>query len=37
MIAGFHAHSPLAAMLQVPYILWLSFAAYLNAWVVFAN
>lgn len=37
MIAGFHRHSRLAAMLQIPYILWLSFAAYLNAWVVFAN
>lgn len=37
MIAGFRAHSRLAAMLQLPYILWLTFAAYLNAWVVFAN
>ncbi len=37
MIRQFHGHSPLAAWLQSPYLAWLSFAAYLNAWVVFAN
>jgi len=37
MTLGFHAHSRIAALLQLPYLLWLSFAGYLNAWVVFAN
>jgi benzodiazapine receptor len=37
MIRQFHRHSRLAAWLQAPYLAWLSFAAYLNAWVVFAN
>lgn len=37
MIRRFRAHSPLAGWLQAPYLAWLSFAAYLNAWVVIAN
>lgn len=37
MMASFHRRSPLAAQLQIPYLLWLTFAAYLNAWVAFAN
>jgi tryptophan-rich sensory protein len=37
MIREFHRHSMLAAMMQYPYLAWLTFAAYLNAWVVFAN
>jgi benzodiazapine receptor len=37
MIREFHRHSRLAAMLQYPYLAWLTFATYLNAWVVFAN
>jgi tryptophan-rich sensory protein len=37
MIREFHRHSRLAAWLQYPYLAWLSFAAYLNAWVVAAN
>ncbi len=37
MIQQFRRHSPLAGWLQTPYLAWLSFAAYLNAWVVFAN
>jgi benzodiazapine receptor len=37
MIRQFGRHSRLAGMLQVPYLLWLTFATYLNGWVVFAN
>jgi translocator protein len=37
MVREFHRYNPLAAMLQYPYLAWLAFAAYLNAWVVFAN
>ncbi len=37
MIREFHRHSTVAAMLQYPYIAWLTFAIYLNAWIVFAN
>jgi tryptophan-rich sensory protein len=37
MTAEFHRHSRIAGWLQYPYIAWLSFAMYLNAWVVFAN
>ena len=37
MVREFHRHNPLAAMLQYPYLAWLGFATYLNAWVVFAN
>lgn len=37
MTRGFYRQSRLAGLLLVPYILWLSFATYLNAWVVFAN
>jgi tryptophan-rich sensory protein len=37
MVREFHRHSALAAMLQYPYVAWLAFAAYLNAWIVFAN
>lgn len=37
MTREFHRHSAVAAQLQYPYLAWLTFAAYLNAWVVFAN
>jgi len=37
MTREFHRHSVVAAQLQYPYLVWLTFAAYLNAWVVFAN
>lgn len=37
MIREFHRHSRVAAMLQYPYLAWLTFAAYLNTWVVAAN
>ena len=33
MIYAFHRLDPLAAWLQVPYLLWVTFAAYLNAGV----
>ena len=36
MIFAFHAVSPLAAWLQLPYLLWVTFAVYLNysAWML---
>lgn len=37
MTLAFAKHSKAAAQMQIPYLLWLSFATYLNAWVVFAN
>jgi tryptophan-rich sensory protein len=37
MTREFHRHSRIAAMLQYPYLAWLTFAAYLNVWVVAAN
>lgn len=37
MVRAFHRISPAAAWLQAPYLGWLGFASYLNAWVVFAN
>jgi benzodiazapine receptor len=37
MIRVFARHSKLAAWMQIPYIVWLSFAAYLNAWIVVFN
>jgi tryptophan-rich sensory protein len=37
MMASFARRSELAAQLQAPYLLWLTFTAYLNAWVVVAN
>lgn len=37
MTREFHRHSAVAAQLQYPYLAWLAFAAYLNAWAVFAN
>ena len=37
MTREFHRHSRVAAWMQAPYIAWLAFATYLNAWVVFAN
>jgi translocator protein len=33
----FAAHSPLAALLQLPYLGWVSFAAYLNAYIWMSN
>jgi benzodiazapine receptor len=37
MVREFWKANTFAGMLQVPYLLWLSFAAYLNAWIVFNN
>lgn len=37
MIRAFARHSIVAAVMQVPYICWVSFAAYLNGFIVFAN
>ncbi len=37
MIVAFHRTDPLAAKLQFPYLLWLTFAAYLNAGVWYLN
>ena len=37
MIAAFWSVSPDAAVLQVPYLLWVTFAAYLNLGIVFLN
>ena len=37
MILTFRRVDPLAAVLQVPYLLWLTFAAYLNAGVWYLN
>src|SRR5262249_30848258 len=35
MVREFHRHSTIAAMLQYPYLAWLAFTGYLNAWIVF--
>ena len=37
MILAFHKISPLAAYLQIPYALWVSFAGYLNLGIWFLN
>ncbi len=37
MILEFRKVSPMAAWLQIPYLLWLSFAIYLNAGVWYLN
>lgn len=37
MICAFRKTDPLAAYLQIPYLLWLTFAAYLNAGVWYLN
>ena len=37
MILSFRKTDPLAACLQIPYLLWLTFAAYLNAGVWYLN
>lgn len=37
MIFVFYKTDPLAAKLQIPYLLWLTFAAYLNAGVWYLN
>lgn len=37
MILSFRKADPLAARLQIPYLLWLTFAAYLNAGVWYLN
>lgn len=37
MIRAFHKVDPLSAKLQIPYLLWLTFAAYLNAGVWLLN
>lgn len=33
MILSFRKVDPLAAVLQIPYLIWVTFAAYLNFWV----
>lgn len=37
MIQAFYLIFPLAGLLQIPYLLWLSFAAYLNLGIFFLN
>ena len=37
MIIGFYKIRPIAAFLQIPYLLWLSFAAYLNLGIYTLN
>lgn len=37
MIRAFYKVDPLAALLQIPYLVWLTFAAYLNAGVWYLN
>ena len=37
MIKNFHAIDPLSAWLQIPYLLWVTFAAYLNFGVWWLN
>lgn len=37
MINMFYKISPVAAILQIPYLIWLTFAAYLNLMVVILN
>lgn len=37
MIVEFYKYSRFAAVIQIPYLLWLSFAAYLNASIVSLN
>lgn len=37
MILTFRKVDPLAALLQIPYLIWLTFAAYLNAGVWYLN
>jgi tryptophan-rich sensory protein len=37
MMLRFAVHSPRAALLQVPYLLWVTFAAYLNISVLALN
>lgn len=37
MIASFWTVNPIAAILQIPYLLWVTFAGYLNLAIVFLN
>ena len=37
MIRAFWQHSRAAALLQVPYLLWISFAGYLNVSILLLN
>ena len=37
MVLKFREISPLAAWLQVPYLLWVAFAGYLNYWFAFVG
>ncbi len=37
MMQDFWRYSHLAALLQLPYLTWISFAGYLNAFILFAN
>ena len=37
MMQDFWRFAPLAALLQIPYLIWISFAGYLNGFILFAN
>ena len=37
MIGAFWRWSKIAALIQIPYLVWVSFAAYLNGFIVYAN
>ena len=37
MLLAFHRIRPAAGLLQIPYLVWLSFAAYLNLGVALLN
>ena len=37
MMQDFWRYSHLAALLQIPYLVWISFAGYLNAYILFTN
>jgi tryptophan-rich sensory protein len=37
MTRAFGRHSKTARLLQYPFLSWLAFATYLNAWAVLAN
>lgn len=37
MMLRFAIHSPRAALLQLPYLAWVTFAAYLNTWICLFN
>jgi tryptophan-rich sensory protein len=37
MIRAFFRIDPTAALLQIPYLLWITFAGYLNLGIIFLN